>query len=81
MASVDDRYGKVVNGIYFAISQSILLVSGISKRKNVAYLGGQKNARKQLNKLIKHFFKEHSPQKQSQIIKRKELMLKRLLKI
>lgn len=35
--SVDDRYNKVVNGIYFAASQSIPLSSGISTRKNVPW--------------------------------------------
>uniref|UniRef100_A0A8C2IDK7 ribonuclease H n=1 Tax=Cyprinus carpio TaxID=7962 RepID=A0A8C2IDK7_CYPCA len=35
--SVDDRYNKVVNGIYFAASQSIPLSSGKSTRKNVPW--------------------------------------------
>lgn len=30
-----DRYAKVVGGIYLAVSQSIPLISGASKRKNV----------------------------------------------
>lgn len=51
--SVDDRCSKVVNGIYFAASQSIPLSSGISTRKNKnkkkvqerMYHGGQRSAR------------------------------------